>query len=225
VKRQTKSASKRVAGKLVALGSVAILSVYGVGYARTQSAANAIAAQESQPASAPAAAATAVPTPVATIDSLLAATAVPPRLTPTALPKVPTNGFGSASTAVTPTPQGGRPTPTVPESTPTAASTLPPTATVAPTAAPAKSWLKDGSYIGSGHSRHGGIEATVVIAKGKIVSANVTSCGTRYPCSRVAPLVQEVITSQAAPVDLVSGATDSSYAYVDAITQALAQAS
>jgi uncharacterized protein with FMN-binding domain len=84
--------------------------------------------------------------------------------------------------------------------------------------------LKDGSYVGTGFSRHGDIEATVVIAGGKIVSANVTGCGTRYPCSRVNSLVREVVAKQAPPVDIVSGATDSSYAYVDAVTQALAQA-
>jgi uncharacterized protein with FMN-binding domain len=213
VKRQPKGAGKRVAGNLVALGSVAILSVYGVGYARTQSAASAIAAQEGQPVAAPAAAATTAPTPVATIDSLLAATPAPTAAPPVTFPKIPTNGLGSASTVAAPTPRAARPVPT-----------LPPTATTAPTAVPAKSTLKDGTYVGSGYSRHGGIEATVVVAKGKIVSANVSSCGTRYPCSRVAPLVQEVIDTQAPPVDLVSGATDSSYAYVDAITQALAQA-
>jgi uncharacterized protein with FMN-binding domain len=113
-----------------------------------------------------------------------------------------------------------------PTAPPTATSvpTAAPAATSIPTAASAQAGLKDGSYVGTGFSRHGDIEATVVIAEGKIVSANVTGCGTRYPCSRVNSLIREVVAKQAPPVDIVSGATDSSYAYVDAVTQALTQA-
>jgi uncharacterized protein with FMN-binding domain len=84
--------------------------------------------------------------------------------------------------------------------------------------------LRDGSYVGSGFSRHGDIEATLVVSGGRIVSANVSMCGTRYPCSKVTSLVREVVSTQSAPVDLVSGATDSSYAYHDAVVKALSQA-
>ena len=67
-------------------------------------------------------------------------------------------------------------------------------------------------------------EATVVIKGGRIVSANVSQCLTRYPCSYIAALPGQVIARQSAQVDLVSRATDSSMAYRTAVTKALAQA-
>lgn len=83
---------------------------------------------------------------------------------------------------------------------------------------------KDGSYTGSGNSRHGGMQVTVVIKDGKITSANVTSCGTRYPCSDVNSLVRAAVSQQSIPANHVSGATDSSQAYKQALTGALKQA-
>jgi uncharacterized protein with FMN-binding domain len=94
-----------------------------------------------------------------------------------------------------------------------------------PTPAALAAGYKDGTFVGRGTSRHGGIEATLVIQGGKITSAEVSACGTRYSCRYVEPLVQEVIKSQAAPVDHVSGATDSSKAYRAAVESALQQAS
>jgi uncharacterized protein with FMN-binding domain len=64
----------------------------------------------------------------------------------------------------------------------------------------------------------------VVIAGGKIVSADISQCSTRYPCSDVDPLIPEVVSRQAAPIHHISGASDSSQAYHDAIVKALAQA-
>ena len=72
---------------------------------------------------------------------------------------------------------------------------------------------RDGTYVGTGHSRHGDIEATVVIQGGKIVSSEVTQCLTRYSCSRIDSLRAQVISRQGPPVNHVSGATDSSTAY------------
>jgi len=86
------------------------------------------------------------------------------------------------------------------------------------------SGYRDGTYVGVGNSHHGSIQATVVVNGGKITSAAVTGCGTRYPCSKVTPLVNQVLTIQAAPVNYVSGATDSSQAYYQAITSALTKA-
>jgi uncharacterized protein with FMN-binding domain len=94
-----------------------------------------------------------------------------------------------------------------------------PTPTVAATAR-----YKDGSYVGQGYSRHGDIQATVVVKGGQIVSANVTDCSTRYPCDLVQPMVGEVLQLQGPPVDGISRATDSSMAYYDAVQQALAKA-
>ena len=76
-----------------------------------------------------------------------------------------------------------------------------------------------------GTSRHGDIEATVVIKNGKIVSADVSDCGTRYPCLDVNPLIDEVVKIQSSPVHYMSGASDSSKAYTAAVKSALAQAS
>lgn len=84
---------------------------------------------------------------------------------------------------------------------------------------------RDGTYVGRGSSRHGDIEATVVIQGGQIVSADVSACGTRYSCRYMRPLIAEVINSQDAPVDHVSGASDSSKAYTEAVQAALSQAS
>ena len=83
---------------------------------------------------------------------------------------------------------------------------------------------RDGTYKGTGNSRHGGMEVTVVIQNGKITSANVTSCGTRYPCSDVNSLVRSAVSKQAVPTNHVSGATDSSKAYTQALANALKQA-
>jgi len=83
---------------------------------------------------------------------------------------------------------------------------------------------KDGTFVGSGNSRHGGMQVTVVIKDGKITSANVTSCGTRYPCSDVNPLVRAAVSQQSVPANHVSGATDSSQAYRQGLTNALKQA-
>lgn len=63
-----------------------------------------------------------------------------------------------------------------------------------------------------------------MISGGKITSASVTGCGTRYPCSKVNLLVNEVLSTQAIPTHYVSGATDSSMAYRGAVQQALSQA-
>jgi uncharacterized protein with FMN-binding domain len=92
-----------------------------------------------------------------------------------------------------------------------------------PTLAPGT--YRDGKYTAVGNGRHGPIEATIVIKNGKISSADVSGCGTRYPCSDVNPLINEVLSKQAAPVHYVSGATDSSQSYIAAVKSALAQAS
>jgi len=114
---------------------------------------------------------------------------------------------------------------------PARATTIPPTATTAAkapaaaTSAPATTALyKDGTYTGTGTSRHGNISASVVVQGGKIVSAAITQCGTRYPCSDIASLPGQVVTRQSATVNFVSGATDSSQAYRGAIQNALAKA-
>src|SRR5213075_1248383 len=61
------------------------------------------------------------------------------------------------------------------------ATTLPGVGQIAQlAAAPAAPKYKDGSYTGWGTSRHGDIEATVVISAGRIQSARISQCWTRY---------------------------------------------
>lgn len=104
------------------------------------------------------------------------------------------------------------------------ASAITPVQPQGPTDAATATSYRDGTYVGLGSSRHGDIEATVVVQAGKIQSASVSACMTRYSCAYMNPLVREVLDTQDAPVDHVSGATDSSRAYTEAIQIALAEA-
>lgn len=88
----------------------------------------------------------------------------------------------------------------------------------------AQTRYRDGSYSGMGENRHGDVQVTVVIAGGRIASAAIADCGMQYPCSRIAMLPGQVVTRQSVNVDLVSGATMSSTAYQDAVVQALSKA-
>jgi uncharacterized protein with FMN-binding domain len=98
------------------------------------------------------------------------------------------------------------------------------TATIAP-AAPAKPVWKDGKFTAWGTCRHGDIQATVVIQGGRIISADITDCETRYSCDIIQSLPPKVITRQKAKFDTIGGATESAYAYYGAIYWALDQAS
>jgi uncharacterized protein with FMN-binding domain len=201
--RPKKHAQKKIANSLVAFGSAAIVTVYAAGYARTQSAEAQFDVQAlptSVIAALPATEVTATNTPVARFRPIF----------PVGGPDGPsarTRGRGAA-----------------------AAPILAPTITpaIAPTATPAQAATgkyKDGSYVGLGRSRHGNIEATVVVQGGTIVSAKISQCLTRYPCSMIAALPGEVVAQQSATVDFVSGATDSSTAYQQAVANALAKGS
>ena len=46
----------------------------------------------------------------------------------------------------------------------------------------------DGTFVGWGYCRHGQIQSTIVIEHGRIVSAEITQCGTRYSCDWIAKL-------------------------------------
>jgi uncharacterized protein with FMN-binding domain len=96
----------------------------------------------------------------------------------------------------------------------------PPAAPAAPSAAK----YKDGTFTGWGTSRHGDIEAQVVIEGGRITSATISQCWTRYPCSYIAPLPPQVVQRQSPEIDFVSRATDSTNAFYYGLVQALAKA-
>ena len=94
----------------------------------------------------------------------------------------------------------------------------------APSPGPAVALYKDGTYTGWGTSRHGDIEATVVIEQGRIASATISKCWTRYPCSWIVKLPPQVAERQSPEVDYVSGATQSTNAFYYAVVEALAKA-
>jgi uncharacterized protein with FMN-binding domain len=108
-------------------------------------------------------------------------------------------------------------------STDPAAVPAPAPAAPAPVAQP-KAHYKDGTFTGWGTSRHGDIEATVTIADGRIASAVISQCWTRYSCSWISPLPPQVPARQSAEVDYVSGATQSTYAFYYAVLEALSKA-
>ena len=94
-------------------------------------------------------------------------------------------------------------------------------ALVPPPPAPTR---KDGTYYGWGTSRHGNIQAAVVIEGGRIASATIAQCQTRYPCSVIVNLPPQVAQRQNAEVDYVSGATQSADAFHYAVLEALSKA-
>jgi uncharacterized protein with FMN-binding domain len=92
-------------------------------------------------------------------------------------------------------------------------------------AAPAQTSLyKDGTYSAWGSCRHGDLEATIVIDGGRIASATISQCYTRYPCSWISNAPGQVVSRQSIDVDYVSGATQSINAFRDAVYLALAKA-
>ena len=93
-----------------------------------------------------------------------------------------------------------------------------------PAPEPAKPVWKDGTYTGWGYSRHGNIEATVVIEAGRILSANISQCRTRYSCSVIDRLIPQVAQRQSPDIDYVSGATQSADAFYGGVVEALSKA-
>jgi uncharacterized protein with FMN-binding domain len=94
----------------------------------------------------------------------------------------------------------------------------------APSATPATGTLRDGTYLGEGQSRFGSVYVTVAIAHGRISQVWINAVTTTFPSQAIDGLRDQVVSRQSAAVDLVSGATASSGAFVQAIQAALAQA-
>ncbi len=198
---QKKRPGKKITGGLVALSSAAIVTIYAAGYTQTQSA----AAQSDPP----------IPTVTASVPPTVSiAPATIAAATSTPFQRIAIAPAITASTATTAL---------LPRTTPTPASIATPTTAPIPTSVAGT--YRDGSYTGLGSSRHGTIGVTVVVQGGKIASAKNSQCGTRYPCSMISALPGAVVTQQSATVDFVSGATDSSTAFTDAVANALAKAS
>jgi uncharacterized protein with FMN-binding domain len=90
--------------------------------------------------------------------------------------------------------------------------------------APAVAKWKDGRYTGWGTSRHGDIQATIQIDGGRIATASISQCLTRYPCDWITRLPGQVVQRQSAETDFISGATESTNAFYYAILEALSKA-
>lgn len=119
------------------------------------------------------------------------------------------------------------------ESRPTSSATAPaPTSAPNTTATPAPGALyKDGSYTGSvDDAQWGVVQVKAVITNGKISDVQFL----QYPNDRSRSvyinsiadpqLTTEAIQAQSANVDVVTGATDSSLAFIQSLTDALSQA-
>lgn len=233
---------------LVALGSAAVLAVYAAGYSRTRAAAAQFEIQSdnrrprtpSPVRVAPVPAAPASPAPIeaapqprsdstrdsartslaATTAKVQHASAPPPAKSkatkhadsPSSKPAADT----VASSVVTP------PAVAVPDSTKTASVQT--TDSTAPAADKDKVAYKDGTYSAWGTSRHGDIEATVLIKGGRIEAAIISQCLTQYSCSLISELPIQVVLRQSPEVDFVSGATQSTNAFYYAVVNALKKA-
>jgi uncharacterized protein with FMN-binding domain len=227
--------NSKIANKLVVASCAAVLAVYTAGYARTQSAANRLAAQVAERRAA-------VPAPQRVTFQVPGLRSpdpipVPARLLPQA-PAVPDRARNTTDSprqevertevaAVVVLPNTAEPAPIEPpEPLPQVAQVIAPTPAVPPDPAPepAKPAWKDGTYTGWGYSRHGNIEAAVVIEGGRIASATISQCRTRYSCSVIDKLIPQVAQRQSPDVDYVSGATQSADAFYGAVVEALSKA-
>ena len=222
-------AGQRISKSLVTLSSTAIVAIYAAGYHRTSLAAHKFDSQGEQQRT------------VAEVALVQPATQENPS-TPAAAPGVSVPSAPSAKKKNVGKPAATKRSASAsPESNessaPSPASTSGTGASSAAktdAAATAQTRYKDGLFLGWGSCRHGDIEASVQIQDGKIVTAAITQCLTRYSCSWISPRVpnpvlpdlpREVVERQSPKIDYVSGATESSYAFADAITAALSKAS
>jgi len=131
----------------------------------------------------------------------------------------------------TPTPTPTSEPTTTDSPTPTAETTPTPTAT--PTASPTPGGkYKNGTYTGvAANAFYGNIQVKVTISGGKITAVNFLQYpndrGTSVQINKQAmPLLQqEAIAAQSADVNGVSGASDTSQAFIESLSSALSQAS
>ena len=225
------SPTQRISNGLITLSSAAIVAIYAAGYHRTSPAAHRFDSQIPQQRTS-ATIAIATPPPAANPGSAAAppvsSSAAPASKKNTKRPSAPSrkaapssvsdSAGSSASSTSAPSP---------------ASTTNAPAEAVAAAAVAAKNVYKDGVYLGWGSCRHGDIEASVTIQDGKIALVAISQCLTRYSCGWIAPkipggglpdLPSQVVERQGPKVDYVSGATESSYAFADAVVAALAKA-
>ncbi|HUZ01335.1 MAG TPA: FMN-binding protein [Thermomicrobiaceae bacterium] len=166
----------------------------------------------------------------AVLDPKTLADAPPAVTTPTTTTAGTAPGTSTTAAAADP------PSPTTgAQPTATTAQAAQPTATTAPTPQPtpttAGGQYKDGSYTGSvADAQWGYIQVKAVISQGKIADVQFL----QYPSDRSRSvyinsiadpeLKSEAIQVQSAQVDIISGATDSSEAFMQSLTDALTHA-
>jgi len=235
---------KKVSNSLVALSSAAVLAVYAAGYVRTKSAADrfALQADARRPV---------IPAPVTSgppTISMLPIPAPSAETTPRSAAPHTASPPASAVPASSEKPGGSVTGKRKPRAAATPATVKPPVAPpislalapagelpaavfeqapVAPPPTPPdppKPQYKDGTYLGWGTSRHGDIQAQVIIQDGRILSATIAQCLTRYSCSVIAKLPPQVAERQSPETDYVSGATQSTNAFYYAVVEALSKA-
>lgn len=228
-----------IKNNLVALGSAAVLAVYAAGYSRTRSAAQRFATESANrrppsaptPAVAPAAVApTPAPEPILRDTTAVLETPAPKHAAaPSRAARAKPRPVDSASS--TPKPVAAEtiaPAAVIPRATPASDSSAKTVATQATDSAAQTSKehapYKDGTYSGWGTSRHGDIEASVLIKDGRIAAAIISQCLTRYSCSWISALPGQVTARQSPEVDFVSGATESTNAFYYAVVEALKKA-
>jgi len=218
--------TKRVANGVVSASCAAVLAVYSTGYVRTQAAANRMAKQLAERRLPARVAATAEPAavPIVPVEDVAEKAVEHVAEAPKPAAKVPTPPKAepvASPVEVEPAPVEAPPPPPAAVEVKLEASAPPPPP--APSAPPAPAW-KDGTYTGWGYSRHGNIEAQVVVEAGRIASAVISQCRTRYSCSVIERLPPQVAQRQSPNVDYVTGATQSADAFYGAVVEALAKA-
>ena len=204
---------------LLALGSAAVIAVYGAGFVRTQGAAARF--DESRTRRRPAAAISA-PHALADVSS---PAPVAPAVADAAVPNA-----ANAITATVPLDTTRDATvPVAGAAKRQAEVTAPAPADSAPLKMPVDSTgaviaYKDGIYTGWGKSRHGDIESRVEIRNGRIFAASIAQCLTMYSVYWIAALPPQVAKRQSPEVDFVSGATESTNAFYYGVVEALKKA-
>jgi len=122
-----------------------------------------------------------------------------------------------------PAPAPAPPAPPTPVVTPPAVTAPTTSASVTDASGAVLKW-RDGTFSGWGTSRHGDVEVTLIIERGRITTAAISRCLTRYSCSWIAHLQPQVVERQSPEVDNVSGATESANAFYFAVVEALKSA-
>ena len=139
--------------------------------------------------------------------------------------------YHSSTAAVLPTTANQSGSSTDASSTSVASSTPGTTSTSGTSAGSGSGNYKDGTYTGGvADAVWGNVQVKVVVQNGRITSVQFL----QYPNDRGRSieinqyadpqLIQEAIQAQSANVDIVTGATDTSDAFIQSLTDALAQA-